>query len=137
MKNPDGRIRPGLFVYVTLHIPRTHPEIVVPAEALIFDQKGMQVAVAEGDQAKLHQVKIDRDFGTTVSLSEGLQGGEQVVLSPPALLRDGSKIKARKAEEPGKTDGSEAKPDQPDQKDPQDTDPAASDAAKRPGQHQG
>ena len=106
--NPNGQIRPGLFVYVTLHIPRTYPEVVVPAEALIFNQKGLQVATAEADKAHLRDVTIYRDFGTEVSLSRGLDGGEQVILSPPALLKDGSSIKV-KTDDPPKPDGA-AKP---------------------------
>ncbi len=108
--NPDGAIRPGLFVYVTMHIPRDHPEVVVPAESLIFNQGGMQIATVEGDQAKVHPVKIYRDFGSTVSLAEGLQGGEQIILSPPALLRDGSKVKVHKDTDDKKPDGKTGQP---------------------------
>ncbi len=97
--NPDGRLRPGLYVYVTLSIPRPHPDVVVPAEALIFNDKGLQVAAVEGDTVRMHQVKVSRDFGKAVELGEGLKGGEQIVLSPPATLVDGGKVKATKADD--------------------------------------
>ena len=42
-----GALRPGLYVYVTLKIPRSEPAIVVPAEALIFDSDGLRVATVE------------------------------------------------------------------------------------------
>lgn len=107
--NPDGRIRPGLFVYVTMEIPQDRPTVSVPAEALIFNQHGLQVASVEDSKVKLHAVKIYRDYGATVAVSEGLNGGERVVLNPPTLLHDGSKIEEKKAEDE-KQDG-----DQPDQ----------------------
>ncbi len=91
--NPDGVLRPGLFVNVTFQIPRTRPNIVLPAEALIFDQRGLQVATVQDDQVHLQQISIYRDFGKTVELRDGLQGGEAVVLSPPSDLLEGSKVK--------------------------------------------
>ncbi len=106
--NPDRQLRPGLYVYVSIAIPRSHPSVVIPAEALIFNQHGLQVATVEGDAAKLHTVTIGRDFGTTVELNDGLQGGEQVVLSPPSNLEDGSKVKAKPAEQQKNDSGNPA-----------------------------
>ncbi len=103
--NPDGRLRPGLYVYLTIEVPRQQASIVVPAEALIFNQNGLQVAVVDRDAVKMHQIKIYRDYGTKVEISEGLDGGEQVVLSPPATLQDGAKVKATKADDKNNQNG--------------------------------
>ena len=78
---------------MTFEIPRLRPNVVVPAEALIFDQKGLQVAVVQNDEIHMQPITIYRDFGKTVELQDGLQGGEMVVLSPPSELREGSKVK--------------------------------------------
>jgi HlyD family secretion protein len=92
--NPDGRLRAGLFVNVTFAVPRDTPGVVVPAEALIFNQAGLQVAVVDSDnKVSLKSVTISRDFGKTVELRDGLAGGDRIVMSPPAVLRDGSKVK--------------------------------------------
>lgn len=92
--NPDGLLRPGLYVTVDIGIPRTTPGVVVPAEAVIFNGSGLRVAVAKDDGTiKMQDVSVYRDYGTTVELRGGLQGGERVVLSPPAALGDGSKVK--------------------------------------------
>ncbi|GJD72078.1 efflux RND transporter periplasmic adaptor subunit [Methylobacterium goesingense] len=91
--NKDGALRAGLYVYVTFKVPRTEPNVVVPAESLVFNQRGTQVAVSRDDgTVAWHSVKIRRDLGTTVELGQGLEGGEEIVLSPPADLRDGQKI---------------------------------------------
>ncbi|MBY0258671.1 efflux RND transporter periplasmic adaptor subunit [Methylobacterium sp.] len=91
--NKDGALRAGLYVYVSLKVPRTEPNVVVPAESLVFNQRGTQVAVSRDDgTVAWRSVKIRRDLGTTVELSQGLEGGEEIVLSPPADLRDGQKI---------------------------------------------
>ena len=92
--NPDGALHPGSFVDVEFHIPRTHPGVVVPAQALLFDADGLHVAVI-GDDGAAHMTKVTvaRDFGTSVELATGLAGGERVALQPPANLRDGQAVK--------------------------------------------
>ena len=101
--NPDGTLRAGLYVYVTLQIPRTAPAIVVPAEALVFNQNGTQVVVMREDgHAEWRGVHIKRDFGQTIELDQGLSGHERIVLSPPPDLRDGQPIERAPDPEPGK-----------------------------------
>jgi HlyD family secretion protein len=92
--NPDGVLRPGLFVNVALAIPRQAPAVVVPDEALVFNAGGLQVATVDSaGKVKFEKVTIYRDFGTTVELRDGLQGGENLILSPPTELADGSMVK--------------------------------------------
>ena len=91
--NPDHVLRPGLFVDVTFSIPRQTPAVVVPDAALVFNAGGLQVATVGADDAiHFQKVTIYRDFGTTAELRDGLAGGENLVLSPPAELADGSKV---------------------------------------------
>ena len=92
--NPDGALHPGSFVDVAFDIPRTHPGIVVPAEAVLFDAEGLRVAViGDDDTAHMVKVTIARDSGTSIELSTGLAGGERVALQPPTNLRDGQAVK--------------------------------------------
>jgi HlyD family secretion protein len=92
--NQDGRLRAGLYVNATFAVPREKPDVMVPAEALIFDQEGLHVATVDNDQTiKMKTISIYRDFGKMVELREGLEDGEMVVLSPPARLHDGSKVR--------------------------------------------
>ncbi len=96
--NTDGTLRPGLYVTVDIGIPRTAPGVVVPAEAIIFKGDGLSVAVVRSDGViQMRTVSIYRDFGTSVELRDGLQGGENVVLSLPVNLVDGSKVKLQDA----------------------------------------
>ena len=99
--NPDGAIRPGLFVNVTFSIPRQAPAVVVPDQALVFNADGLHVATVEPDNTiRFRKVTIYRDFGTSAELRDGLEGGETLVLSPPADLADGSKVKVAKPPSP-------------------------------------
>ncbi len=92
--NPDYVLRAGMFVDVSFDVPRQHPALIVPSEALVFNQGGVQVAVVQPDNTvRLMKVTIGRDFGTTVEVSGGVAGGDRIVLNAPADLADGAKVK--------------------------------------------
>ena len=93
--NPDGALSPGAYCTVELHIPRKVPSLIVPADAIIFNADGLQVAVLEDGRAHFRKVTVTRDFGTTVDVSDGIKAGDQVILNPPVDLSEGSKVQAR------------------------------------------
>jgi RND family efflux transporter MFP subunit len=90
--NPDGALSPGMYVTVELHIPRKNPALMVPADALVFNSGGVQVAVAENGTAHFHKVTVARDFGTQVEVRDGIKPGDEVILKPTVTLADGSKV---------------------------------------------
>jgi len=92
--NPTRELRPGLYVSVQIDVPRQNAVVMVPSEALVFNGQGLQVLVADAD-GLVHRkpVTIRRDFGQQVELATGLAGGEVVLLSPPAGLADGDRVK--------------------------------------------
>ncbi|MCP3395173.1 efflux RND transporter periplasmic adaptor subunit [Bradyrhizobium sp. CCGB12] len=96
--NPDGLLSPGIYCTVELSIPRKTPSMVIPSDALVFDQNGLHVALVRNGTVHLQQVSIARDFGTTVEVREGVQPGDQVVLNPAVNLAEGSKVTIRKVE---------------------------------------
>jgi len=107
--NGAGVLRSGLYAYVTLDIPRTHPDVVLPAETLIFDQHGTHVAVVgEGEKVKMVPINIRRDLGTGIEIDEGPRGGDSVIVSPPASLRDGAQVKVEPDDATGQQGGTPA-----------------------------
>lgn len=90
--NPDGALRPGMYVTVELHIPRKTPAIMVSADALVFNSDGQHVAVADNGTVRFQKVTVARDFGTEVEVRDGLKAGDEVILKPAVTLVDGSKV---------------------------------------------
>jgi RND family efflux transporter MFP subunit len=90
--NPDGALPVGIYCTVELHIPRKAPSLSVPAEAIIFNAGGVQVAVVDKGVVHLHKVSVARDFGTTVELRDGVAAGDQVILNPSVSIADGAKV---------------------------------------------
>lgn len=90
--NPDGELTSGIYCTIDLHIPQKTPSLSVPADAIIFNASGLQVAVVENGVVRLHKIQIARDLGTTVEVRDGVKQGDQVVLNPPIDLAEGSKV---------------------------------------------
>ena len=93
--NPDGELSPGTYCAVELKIPRRTPSLIVPAGAIVFDRDGLHVLVVENGIVNSRKITEIRDLGTEVEVSEGIKQGDQVVLSPPIDLEDGSKVQVR------------------------------------------
>jgi RND family efflux transporter MFP subunit len=90
--NPDGALSPGIYCIVDLHIPRKTPSLIVPADAVVFDQNGLHVAVVENNIARFRKISIARDFGTQVEVRDGIKAGDLVILNPMVNLADGGKV---------------------------------------------
>jgi RND family efflux transporter MFP subunit len=92
--NPDGALPPGVYCSVELHIPRKTPSLLVPADAIIFNRNGIQVAVANNGKVEMRNIDVKRDLGTRVEVDSGIRAGDQVILNPPVTLIDGNKVRA-------------------------------------------
>lgn len=93
--NPDGTLQPGTYVTVELDIPRKTPSLLVPAQAIIFNADGMQVAVAKDGTARIQKVNVTRDLGTAIEVDRGVAAGDQVILDPPVDLQNGAKVRVK------------------------------------------
>ena len=87
--NPDDALAPGVYCTVELKIPRPTASFVVPAEAIIFNRNGLQVAVVNNGKAEIRKLRVTRDFGKWVEADAGVKSGEQVILNPPVALGEG------------------------------------------------
>jgi RND family efflux transporter MFP subunit len=96
--NPDGALSPGIYCTVELFIPRKTPSMIIPADAVVFDQNGLHVAVVENGTAHLQKITIARDFGKEVEVHDGVKPGDQVILNPMVNLAEGSKVAVRKGQ---------------------------------------
>jgi RND family efflux transporter MFP subunit len=90
--NPDGALTPGTYCTVELHIPRKTASLLVPADAIIFNSGGLQVAVVKEGIAHMQKISVARDLGTEVEAVSGVAAGDQVVLNPPVNLVEGARV---------------------------------------------
>ena len=93
--NPDGALSPGIYCTVELFVPRKTPSMIIPADAVVFDQNGLHVAVVENGTAHMQKITIARDLGTEVEVHDGVKPGDQVILNPMVNLAEGNKVAVR------------------------------------------
>jgi RND family efflux transporter MFP subunit len=90
--NPDGALRTGIYCTVEVLIPRKTPSLLVPADAIIFNRDGTQVAVVNNGKTEIRKLGVKRDLGTQLEVDSGVTAGDRVILNPPLTLVDGSKV---------------------------------------------
>ena len=95
--NPDHRLLPGMYAEVTLKLEATQRLLVLPASALSTTKDGVRVALVEsGGRVRWTKVRLERDNGADVEISEGLSGNEQIIASPGPGIVDGLVVQALK-----------------------------------------
>jgi RND family efflux transporter MFP subunit len=93
--NPDAALTSGIYCTVELHIPRKTPSFKISADAVIFNQHGLQVAVVESGVVHLRKIGLVRDLGREVEVNSGVKRGDQVILNPSVDLAEGARVRTR------------------------------------------
>ena len=72
----DGKLMPGAYTEVHMDVHEGVAPMIIPVSALIFRNQGLQVGTvlkgSNGDEAKLVQVTLGQDDGSTVQVIHGL-----------------------------------------------------------------
>jgi RND family efflux transporter MFP subunit len=98
--NHAGKLWPGAFAMVHFHIPSDPNILRIPATALIFGPRGMQVAKVEAhNKVVLSKVQLGRNLGNDVEIVSGVSLSDRIVDSPQETLASGDKV--RIADAPG------------------------------------
>lgn len=99
LANPEGRLRPGMFVSVLLLPGRTERVLLIPITAVQHGPYGDAVFVIEPDgqgentlRVQQRLVRLGARRGDFVAVSEGLAVGEQVVSTGVFKLRSGMAV---------------------------------------------
>jgi RND family efflux transporter MFP subunit len=87
--NTDGRLKPGLFCRVTLYTGPLRDTVVVPINALLYDNSATKLFVVEGDRAKERKVRTGRKYGEFMEIVEGVKDKETVVIVGQNNLMEG------------------------------------------------
>ncbi len=93
--NPDGRLRPNMFVNLTMDAPIGDDLLTIPRPALIQRSDSQHVLLAEDDgYFRPVPVKTGREAGDRVVIAEGLEEGQQVVVSAQFLIDSETSLEA-------------------------------------------
>ena len=91
MDNPSNEIQPGSYAQVRL--TSLGQVLTLPNNTLLFRAQGLQVGVVKPDNSvELHDIKVGRDFGTTIEIVQGLTPSDKVILNPADSLVTGAVV---------------------------------------------
>ena len=99
MDNPSNEIQPGSYAQVRL--TSLGQVVTLPNNTLLFRAQGLQVGVVRPDNSvELHDVKVGRDFGTTIEIVQGVAPSDKVILNPADSLVTGAVVRVAAAVAP-------------------------------------
>ncbi|CCB85037.1 putative uncharacterized protein [Parachlamydia acanthamoebae UV-7] len=93
VENPNGEIFNGLYAEVHFKMKPEKDSFIVPSDALILRADGPQMGVVDQNGiAHIRQIKVGRDFGKTLEVTEGLQDNDHLIINPTEKIREGVKV---------------------------------------------
>jgi membrane fusion protein (multidrug efflux system) len=110
LSNPEGKLRPGMFVQVEMPLGASRAVIALPASAINYAPYGDSVFVItdlKDPKGKTYRgvrqqfVKVEGSRGDQVGVISGLHPGEEVVTSGVFKLRNGAAVQVNNKVQPG------------------------------------
>ena len=93
MDNPNNEIQPGSYAQVRLTSGSLGQVVTLPNNTLLFRAQGLQVGVVKPDNSvELHDIKVGRDFGTTIEVVQGVTPSDKVIVNPSDSLTTGTMV---------------------------------------------
>ncbi len=89
----DDKIKPGMFASGLVPVEVAENAVAIPKDALVEVKDGYKVFVVEADVAKERKVVLGLQNRNRVVVLQGVNAGDEVVVSGQASLSDGTPIK--------------------------------------------
>jgi membrane fusion protein, multidrug efflux system len=109
LANPDGKLRPGMFVQTEVVLGPGQPVVSLPASAISYAPYGDSVFVVtemKGEDGKPYRgvrqqfVKLGASRGDQVAVRSGIKPGDEVVTSGVFKLRNGAAVQINNSVRP-------------------------------------
>jgi RND family efflux transporter MFP subunit len=94
--NPNGELFAGAHVQIRMTTGGDRQSLLISANTLVFGPDGVSVGVVGSDnKVELRKVKIGKDLGTSLEITQGLSHNDRVILNPSASLISGQTVRIR------------------------------------------
>jgi RND family efflux transporter MFP subunit len=98
--NESGELFPGAYTQVRLVTGGNNRSVLIAANTLLFRSEGAAVGVVNQDNVvELRKIKIGRDLGNQLEVTQGLTLDDRIIVNPSDSLAAGQKVKVRPAQE--------------------------------------
>jgi RND family efflux transporter MFP subunit len=94
LDNANKEIQPGSYAQVRLTSNTLGELVTLPSNTFLFRAQGLQVGVVKPDNSvELRDIKVGRDFGTTIQVIQGVTPSDKVIVNPSDSLFDGAIVR--------------------------------------------
>lgn len=109
LPNPDGHLLPGMYVRARIEQGQATQAVLVPHKAVSRDSRGQAVVMVVTDAGKVEarQVSAEQSLNDQWVITDGLTGGERVIVEGLQKVRAGAEVTAEPA--PAQADAAAAK----------------------------
>ena len=110
LANPQGKLRPGMFVRVRVLLPVSESVVALPTSSILYAPYGNSVFIVEDIKDPKGQVfrgvrqkfvKLGSERGDQIAVLSGVKAGEEVVTSGVFKLRNGAAVLVNNEVQPG------------------------------------
>jgi RND family efflux transporter MFP subunit len=92
--NEDRALWPGSYAEVRLTAPVDRQAFTIPSTALVFQERGTQVAVVtEDNRVHLQPITVSKLMDNVVEVAGGISARDRVVNNPSAALLEGDQVR--------------------------------------------
>jgi len=85
-------LKPGFFARVKVYTSKPKEAIVIPATSVLYEGTTVRVFLGDGKTARERPIKIGEKYGDMIEVTEGLFGGESLIVVGQNNLTDGVRI---------------------------------------------
>jgi len=94
IENEDRALWPGSYASVRLTVPVHGHVLTIPSSALVFQEKGTEVAVVtEDSRVHFKPIVVNKILDATIEVKEGLSTSDRIINNPSAALLEGDKVR--------------------------------------------
>jgi RND family efflux transporter MFP subunit len=86
-ENVDLAIKPGMFATVEVDLQKDGTLVLVPYDAVLYDENGYYVYVVEKDLAVKRPVVLGDDNGIDIELKSGVKVGEALIIKGQSFVK--------------------------------------------------
>lgn len=100
LRDPSGRLRPGMFGRFDIVYDRREQAVLVPVESVLIEDGEASVFVVADGKAQRRNVEVGYRNNGDYEIVAGIEPGESVVVTGQASLRSGARVQVLDDEPP-------------------------------------
>ncbi|MDD5171100.1 MAG: efflux RND transporter periplasmic adaptor subunit [Syntrophales bacterium] len=90
--NSNDTLKSGLFARVILYTGVPRETVAIPITAILYEASDLKVFIVENGRAVERPIRVGQKFGQSMEITEGLKGGEMLVVTGQNNLAKGVKV---------------------------------------------